>query len=126
MREKNADSSCFLTRKQIRSGFTFEECFFPHIRSRSRPSGGQSFKTFYICHWTTFSNAYTGKTKGGKYHCTVDLLFDWLGIRCMTIDNFCFYLQNRLIRTGQTGGQLYSDTCTFSVPSLTALKFRAT
>ncbi len=24
----------------------------------------------------------------GKYHCTVDLLFDWLGISCMTTDNF--------------------------------------
>jgi len=24
--------------------------------------------------------------------------------------NFCFYLQNRLIQTSQTGGQQYSDT----------------
>jgi hypothetical protein len=28
----------------------------------------------------------------------------------MTSDNFCFYLQNRLIQTSQTGGQQYSDT----------------
>jgi hypothetical protein len=28
----------------------------------------------------------------------------------MTTDNFCFYLQNRLIQTSQTGGQWYSDT----------------
>jgi len=34
----------------------------------------------------------------------------------MTTDNFCFYLQNRLIQTGQTGGQLYSDTSPFRVP----------
>jgi hypothetical protein len=34
----------------------------------------------------------------------------------MTTDNFRFYLQNRLIETGQTGGQLYSDTSPFSVP----------
>ncbi len=34
----------------------------------------------------------------------------------MTTDNLCFYLQNRLIQTGQTGGQLYSDTSPFSVP----------
>jgi hypothetical protein len=27
----------------------------------------------------------------------------------MTTDNFCFYLQNRLIQTSQTGGQRYSD-----------------
>ncbi len=33
----------------------------------------------------------------------------------MTTDNFHFYLQNRLIQTGQTGGQLYSDTSPFSV-----------
>jgi hypothetical protein len=55
-------------------------------------------------------------TTGGKYHCTVDLLFDWFGISCFTTDNFCLYLQNKLIQTGQTGGQLYSDTLPFSVP----------
>ncbi len=36
----------------------------------------------------------------------------------MTTDNFCFDLQNRLIETGQTGGQLYSDISPFSVPWL--------
>jgi hypothetical protein len=54
-------------------------------------------------------------TLKGKYHCTVDLLCDCFGINCMTINNFRFYLQNRLIQTGQTGGQLYSDTSPFSV-----------
>jgi hypothetical protein len=34
----------------------------------------------------------------------------------MTTDNFCFYLQNRLNQTGQTGGQRYSDTSPFSIP----------
>jgi hypothetical protein len=52
----------------------------------------------------------------GKYHCTIDLLFDWLGISCMTTYNFCFYWQNRLIQTSQTGGQWYSDTFPFSIP----------
>jgi hypothetical protein len=37
----------------------------------------------------------------------------------MTIDNFCFYLQNRLIKTSQTGGQLYSDTSPLVFPDLT-------
>ncbi len=46
----------------------------------------------------------------------VGLLFDWFGIGCMTTDNFCFYLQNKLIQTSQTGGQLYSDTSPFSIP----------
>ncbi len=55
-----------------------------------------------------------GNTKRGKYHCTVDLLFDWFGISCTTFDNCWFYLQNRLIKTSQTGGQLYSDTSPFS------------
>jgi hypothetical protein len=54
----------------------------------------------------------------GKYHCTVDLLFDWFGISCMTAYNFCFYLQNRLIQASQTGGQWYSDTSTFNIPWL--------
>jgi hypothetical protein len=38
-----------------------------------------------------------GITKRGKDH--IELLFDWFGIRCMTTDIFCFYLQNRLIQT---------------------------
>jgi hypothetical protein len=52
----------------------------------------------------------------GKYHCTVDLLFDWFGISCMTTDNFGFYLQNRPTQTSQTGGQWYSDTSSLSIP----------
>ncbi len=51
----------------------------------------------------------------GKYQCTIDLLFDWLGISCMTTDNFCFYLQNRQFQTSQTGGQQHSDTSPFSI-----------
>jgi hypothetical protein len=34
----------------------------------------------------------------------------------MTTDNFCFYLQNRLIQISQTGGQWYSDSSPFSIP----------
>jgi hypothetical protein len=46
----------------------------------------------------------------GKYHCDVDLLFDWFGISCMTTDNFFF------CKTSQTGGQWYNDTSPFSIP----------
>ncbi len=60
--------------------------------------------------------ALTGEYQRGKYHCTIDLLFDWFEISCMTTDNFCFYLQNRLIQTSQTGGQWYSDTSPSSIP----------
>ncbi len=34
----------------------------------------------------------------------------------MTAENFCFYLQYRLIQTSQTGGQWYNDTSPFSIP----------
>jgi hypothetical protein len=34
----------------------------------------------------------------------------------MTPNNFCFYLQNRLIQTGKIGGQRYTDTPPFSIP----------
>jgi hypothetical protein len=63
-----------------------------------------------------FPNTLTREYQRGKYHCTIDLLFYWFGISCMTTDNFCFYLQNRLIQTSQTGGQWYSDTSPFSIP----------
>jgi hypothetical protein len=46
----------------------------------------------------------------------VDLLFDWFGFSCLTTDIFLFYFQNRLIQTGQTGGQQYSDASPFSIP----------
>ncbi len=36
----------------------------------------------------------------------------------MATDNFCIYLQNRLIQTSQTGGQWYSGTSPFSIPWL--------
>jgi hypothetical protein len=35
-------------------------------------------------------NTNQGILKCRKYHCTVDLLFDWFGISCMTTDNFLF------------------------------------
>jgi len=36
----------------------------------------------------------------------------------MTTDNFCFYLENRLLQTSQTGGQWYTDAFPFSIPWL--------
>jgi hypothetical protein len=41
----------------------------------------------------------------------------------MTTDNFCFYLQNKLIQTSQTGGQGYSDTSPFSIPWIGSREF---
>jgi hypothetical protein len=68
----------------------------------------------YDCQNTFIVRA--GNTKRGKYHSTTDLQFDWFGISCLTTDNICFYLQNRLIQTSQTGGQWYNDTSPFSIP----------
>jgi hypothetical protein len=61
----------------------------------------------------------------GKYHCTINLLFDWFGIGHMTADNFCFYLQNRIIQTSQTGGLWYSDTSPlqYSLPAALLLSY---
>jgi hypothetical protein len=36
----------------------------------------------------------------------------------MTKNNLCFYFQNQLIQTSQTGGQQYSDTSPFRIPWL--------
>jgi hypothetical protein len=65
--------------------------------------------------WKQICGLHQGILKGD---CTIDLLFDWFGISCMPTENFCFYLQNRLIQTGQTGGQWYSDTSSVSIPCL--------
>ncbi len=51
----------------------------------------------------------------GKYHCTIDILFDWFGISCMTTDNFCFLFAKQT-NPNQTGGQQYRDTSPFSIP----------
>jgi hypothetical protein len=34
-----------------------------------------------------FSIHGAGNTKGGKYHCTIDLLFDWFGLVCFANKN---------------------------------------
>jgi hypothetical protein len=58
----------------------------------------------------------------GKYHFTIDLLIDWFGIRCMTTDNFCFYLQNGLIWTSPTEVQ-YNDITPITFPLLGLFNF---
>jgi hypothetical protein len=68
--------------------------------------------------WRCLVNPLSREYYRGKYHWMVDLLLDWFGMSCMATDSFCFYLQNRLIQTSQTGGQQYSDTSPFSIPCL--------
>jgi len=52
----------------------------------------------------------------GKYHCTVDLLFDWFGLVCFANKNKNCPLSYSWFQTSQTGGQWYSDTSPFSIP----------
>ncbi len=53
----------------------------------------------------------------GKYHCTVDLLFDWwFGLVCFANKNKNCQLSYSQFQTSQTGGQWYSDTYPFSIP----------
>jgi len=80
---------------------------------------GRSFSLrIFIAIELRFQTFWTGNTKywRGKYHCTIDLLFDWFGISCMTTNNFCFYLQKRLIQTSKKFGQRHSDISPFSIP----------
>ncbi len=57
-----------------------------------------SFEPIWNC-----DKSWTREYWRGKYHCTIELLFDWFGISCMTTDNFCFYVQNIQIQTSQIG-----------------------
>ncbi len=57
-----------------------------------------------------------GNTKGGSIAVPLTSCLTSLESAVMTTDNFCFYLQNRLIQTIQTGVQWYSDTSPFSIP----------
>jgi hypothetical protein len=60
----------------------------------------------------------SGNTKGGKYHCTIDLLFDWFGLVCFANKNNNCQLSYSSFQTSQTEGQQYSDTSPFSIPCI--------
>jgi hypothetical protein len=57
-------------------------------------------------------------TKGGKHHCTIDLLFDWFVLVCLTNKNKNCQLSYSWFQTSQTGGQWYSDTSPLVFPDL--------
>jgi hypothetical protein len=52
----------------------------------------------------------------GKYHCTLDLLFDWFGLVCFANKNKICQLSYSSFQTSQNGGQRYTDTSPFSIP----------
>ena len=94
-------------------------CFYSHVfigEVECDNASAFAHCTNWLVKLTSVRQAGGRQRQRGKYHCTVDLRFDRFGISCMTTDNFCFYLQNRLIQASQTGGQRYSDTSPFSIP----------
>ncbi len=54
----------------------------------------------------------------GKYHCTIDLLFDWFGLVCFENRKKNCLLSSSWFQNNQTGGQWYSNTSPFSIPWL--------
>ncbi len=90
--------------------------FWHLLVSRWRPTWSRSsehWKRPRINRWVK-----PGITKMGKYHCTVDLLFDWFGLVCLANKNKNCQLSISWFQTSQTGGQWYSDTSPFSIPWL--------
>ncbi len=63
-----------------------------------------------------FVNDLPGNIKGGKYHYTIDLLFDWFGLVCFANKNQNCQLSYSWFQTSGTGDQWYSDTSHFSIP----------
>ncbi len=57
-----------------------------------------------------------GNTEGGIITVQLTSCLTVLESAVLQLTIFCFYFQNRLIQTGQTGGQWYSDTSPFSIP----------
>ncbi len=55
----------------------------------------------------------------GKYHCTIDLLFDLFGLVCFANKNKNCQLLYSWFKTSQTGGQWYSYTSLCSIPCIT-------
>jgi hypothetical protein len=71
------------------------------------------------------ANVQAGNTKGGSTTVPLTSCLTGLESAAWQLTIFCFYLQNRLIQTSQTGGQQYSDTSLISIPwykSLSAKK----
>jgi hypothetical protein len=81
--------------------------FLPSIMVLSRPIFSRQIKKIFVVtkplnrNWTfgikkyfdgvkshlTLAITKPGNTKGGRYHCTVDLLFDWFGLVCFVNKN---------------------------------------
>ncbi len=54
----------------------------------------------------------------GRYHSTIDLLFDWFGFVCFANKNKNCRLSCSWFQTSQTGGQWYSHTSPLVFPAM--------
>jgi hypothetical protein len=68
-----------------------------------------------------YQNALAREHYTGKYHCTVDLLFDLFVLVCFTNKNENCQLSYSWFQTSQAGGQQYSDTCSLAFPAIAYL-----
>ena len=95
-----------------------QKSFRKKFCSKSWKDGATTFR------WMTFSRTTfrkvtfvkSGYTKGGSITVLLTSCLTGLESAVWQLAIFCFYLQNRLIQTSQTGGQWYSDTSPFSIP----------
>jgi hypothetical protein len=86
--------------------------FFPNAYFPNGQRLGFKIQT----HTHTLTNTHTREYYRGKYHCNIDLLFDWVGLVCFANKNKNCQLSYSWFQTSQTGGQWYSDTSPFSIP----------
>ncbi len=78
-----------------------------------RGAPGVDVKNFFCLLWRQSKNR---EYWSGKYHCSVDLLFDGFGLVCFANKNKNCQLSYSWFQTSQTRGQWYSDTSPFSIP----------
>ncbi len=82
-----------------------------HHKYYIRVEGVRSDKHTNLLHYASYR-----EYQRGKYHCTIDLLFDWFGLVCFANKNKNCQLSYSKFQTCQTGGQWYSDTSSFRIP----------
>ncbi len=74
------------------------------------------FRTILIDPFVTEEWNNARNTKGGSITVPLTSCLTGLELAVWQLTMFCFYLQNRLIQTSQTGGQSYIHTSPFSIP----------
>jgi hypothetical protein len=76
---------------------------------------GQLFY-LWLFNQTRYNVCFDREYLRGKYHCTVDLLFDWFGLVCFENKKQKLSVVIQLLPNQSRGGQQYSDTSFFSYP----------